>query len=172
MVAWGRQGPASQCAPGLLTCGMRGAQSRPADFSSPALRHTVVPPRSPPRLSGLGWALQQQLGGSDCRLLRGGVGGLASRAQGAAIWSPAAGGARGLGTGPACGTRGQGQRPARGSSAWLAAAPCGLRAGSGRGRACMGKVWLLGGSELGPPQVAQIRGIPPGVDVAEALRTI
>lgn len=55
--------------------------------------------------------------GSGCRLLRGGVWGTASRAQGTAIWSLAAGGARVTRTGPDCGTLGRGQWPARGGSA-------------------------------------------------------
>lgn len=125
-------------------------------------RSPAVPPQSQRRLSAdQCWALQQQLGGSDCRLLRGGVWGPASRAQGAAIWSLAAGGARVLETGPACKTRGQGQRPAGGRSPWWQRRlPCGLRADGDRGRACVRKARLLGGSEVCPPQVAQIRGIP------------
>lgn len=126
-------------------------------------RSPAVPPQSQPRLSDQCRALQQQLGGSDCRLLRGGLWGPASRAQEAAIWSLAAGGARVLDTGPACWTRGQGQRPAGVSSPWWQRRlPCGLRAVGDRGRACVRKSRLLGGSEVCPPQVAQIRDIPCG----------
>lgn len=56
--------------------------------------------------------------GATTGCCRAASGGPASRAQGAAIWSLAAGGARVLGTGPTFGTRGQGPRPARWSSAW------------------------------------------------------
>ncbi|MEJ1276786.1 hypothetical protein NN561_007697 [Cricetulus griseus] len=56
--------------------------------------------------------------GATTGCCRAASGGPASRAQGAAIWSLAAGGARVLGTGPAFGTRGQGPRPAGWSSAW------------------------------------------------------
>lgn len=126
-------------------------------------RSPAVPPQFQPRLSDECWALQQQLGGSDCLLLPGGVWGPARREQGAAIWSLAAGGARVLGTGPVCRTRGQGQRPAGGRSPWWQRRlPCGLRASGNRGRACVRKARLLGGSEVCPPQVAHIRGIPWG----------
>lgn len=118
------------------------AHSRPLKSRA---RSPAVPPQSQRRLSDQCWALQQQLGGSDCRLLRGGDWGPASRAQGAAIWSLAAGGARVLETGPACRTRGQGQRPAGGSSPWWQRRlPCGLRANRGRGRACVRKARLKG----------------------------
>lgn len=124
--------------PGFLTCGARGARSGGAHLRFV----TAVPPQSQPKRSVPPGAGRQQLGGRERRrLLRGSVCGSASPAQGAAIWSLAAGGARVLGTRPCPGD----PRPwaAAGASQEqrsAATAPRGLGAGRDCGRASVSKV--------------------------------
>lgn len=90
------------------SCGFCGMWGRSIRASRP-LKSLALKPRSG-RYPSLGFPIRTGLfcssweGGSGCRLLRGGVWGTANRAQGTAIWSLAAGGARVTGTGPAWGT--------------------------------------------------------------------